>query len=120
MSKEVISSEQALAIAKSIKAMLEELQKVSVNLMLNIVPDDEKDHIFVRVNQSKKDKMLVDMQVYNSLTKTIATKSYTIIDLLRNCSNVSIMNTIVESDMKNLYNKSKQCIYKEDTEVFLF
>lgn len=119
MSKEVISNKQALAIAKSIKAMLEELQRVSIKLILSIVPDDEKDHIFVKVNQSKKDKMLIDMQVYNSLTKTIVTKSYTIIDLLRNCSDVTIMNMIIESDMKKLYDKSKQRIYKQDTEVFL-
>lgn len=119
MSKEVISNEQAMAIAKNIKSMLNELQKVSINIILKIVPEDEKNHLFVRVNQSKKDKMLVDMQVYNSLTKTIATKSYTIIDLLRNCSDVSLMKMIVESDMKKLYDKSKQQIYKENTEVFL-
>lgn len=120
MAKEVISNKQALAIAKSIKSMLEELEKISIKIMLDIIPEDEKDYMYVRINQSKKDKMLIDIQAYNSYTKTIVTKSYTIIDLLRNCSNALFMNTIVENDMKKLYEKSKQSIYKEDTEVFLF
>lgn len=120
LNKDVISRKQALAIAKNIKSMFNELKKMSIKILLDVVPDEEKNKVFVGIDQSKKDKMLVDIRIYNSLTKTIAIKSYTIIDLLRNCSDVSLVNMIVEKDMKDLYKKSKEHVYEKDTEVYLF
>ena len=57
LGREIISNKQAIAIANNIRAMLRELEKLSIKYMLDIVLDEEKEYIFVKINQSKKDKI---------------------------------------------------------------
>ena len=113
------SNKQALEIAHAIKNMLKELERVATKTLLEVVPEDEKDNVYVRINQSKKSKDLVDFSLYNSATKAIAIKSYTMVNLLRECSDIFLVNSMVDSDMRKLYKLSKETVYKKDTEVYV-
>lgn len=113
------SKKQAMKIANAIKSMLKELEKMGTKTLTEIVPEDEKDHMYVSIGQSNKSKELVDIRVYNSATKSIAIKSYTMVNLLRECSDIFLVNTMIDSDMRNLYKLSKNKVFKKDTEVYI-
>jgi hypothetical protein len=113
------SKKQAIGIAQALKAMFKELEGMATKTLLEVVPDDEKDHVYVSIGQSKKNQLLADVRLYNGATKAIVVKSYTIIDLLRECSDLFLVNAMVDSDMRKLYKASKEKVFKKDTEVFI-
>lgn len=113
------SNKQALNIANAIRSMLKELEKMGTKTLVEIVPDDEKDHIFVSIGPNNGTRDLVDVKVYNSATKAIAIKSYTMVNLLRECSDIFLVNTMIDTDMRNLYKLSKSKVFKKDTEVYI-
>ena len=117
--RETGKSSQALAIAGAIKKMMVELEGLAKKSLLENVEEDEKDNLYVKVGQSSTNKMLIDFQIYNSATKAKVIKSYTIIDLLRECSDIFLVNSLIDRDMKNLYKKSKEKVFKRDTVLFI-
>lgn len=113
------SNKQTINIAQMLKSMLKELELMATKTLLEIADDNEKNHLYVKIGPSKNEKEMIDLQLFNGATKTIAIKSYIMIDLLKECKDLFLVNAMVDSNMRKLYKRSKETVFKKNTEVWI-
>lgn len=119
MPKETISNKQALNIAYSIQCMLKELERMAAKSLAEMADEEEKDNIYVKISPSSVERMIIEFQVLNTLTKTTVIKRHDLIELLRSLNDIFLVNSIVENDMKKLYKKSKEIVFNHNTKVYI-
>lgn len=109
--------QQASTIASQLKAMFDQIQSMAMDKLIEIAPYDEQRSLFVKVKIEKA--LFVDIAIYNGLTKAIIIKQYPMMELLNECRNIFNVTTMVDSDTKLLYNKSKEKVFKQNTTLYI-
>lgn len=104
-------------IGYQIKTMLAEIQGMLTARLTENVPYEEQSHLYVKVKI--EEAFQVDVSLYNSATNVIVIKKYKLADLLKECTDIFKVTTMVDSDSKVLYNKSKENVFKQNTTLYI-
>lgn len=110
-----MQEDRILNIVKNLNFLLGTLEEISAQKLLEYVPSSEYDTIYIKFEFSENTDTVVSL--YNLNTKCIVKKIYTLPQLLERCTNIFTVMEFVNRDMINLYNKSKQRIFKENTVI---
>lgn len=106
-----------LNIVKNLNHLLSTLEQISAQKLLEFVPISEYNDIYVKFDIGKNTNIVISL--FNSNTKSIVKKIYTLPEILRKCTNFVAVMEFMNNDMINLYNKSKECIFDENTLIRL-
>lgn len=82
---------------------------------LQDISGDDINNIYIKINMTPSQE--VNIMMFNTQTKTIVSKKYPIVKLLRNCSDIFSVNNMVLEDCKVMYKKSKETVYNVNTVV---
>lgn len=115
--KQVPLKKTASNIAVQIKTMLAEMQGMLTARLTENVPYEEQSHLYVKVKI--EEAFQVDISLFNSLTNVIVIKRYKLTDLLSECTDIFKVTTMVDSDSKMLYNKSKETVFNQNTILYI-
>lgn len=108
-------NDRALNVVKNISYLLSTLEEISAQKLLEYVPESEFNDIYVKFDILKNTDVAASL--FNSNTKSIVKKVYTFPELLKACTNIFTVMDFIDKDIINLYNKSKEHIFHENTIV---
>jgi hypothetical protein len=106
---------RALNVMKNLNYLLSNLEQISAQKLLEHVPNSEYDDIYIKFDLGKNTDIIVSL--FNSNTRCIVRKVYTFPEILRKCSDIFTVMEFINEDIINLYIKSKERIFNENTVV---
>ncbi len=110
-----MSEDRILNIMKNLNYLLSTLEQVCAQKLINNVPSSEYDSIYINFELSKNSDII--FSVFNSNTKCIVKKIYTLPQLLKKCADIFSVMSFIDEDTITLYKKSKERIYNTNTIV---
>ena len=112
-----ISNEQATLMCELMINLTEALEKMAHIKVSEICTEDEIDKLYLKscVNSD----MTYELAIYNTESKAKVIKTFDFINLLGLLQDASIAQTFITMEVTELYNKSKEKVFKDDTEILL-
>lgn len=105
--------DRTLNVVQNINYLLSTLEQVSAQKLLEYVPSSEFNDIYIKFEVLRN--MDISVSLFNANTKSIVKKIYTFPELLKICTDIFTVMYFVDKDILNLYNKSKEHIFDENT-----
>lgn len=106
-------NDRMLNVVKNINDLLSTLEQISAQKLLGCVPESEFNDIYIKFEILKNTDIAASL--FNSNTKSIVKKIYTFPELLKVCTNIFTVMDFIDKDILNLYKKSKEHIFDENT-----
>lgn len=114
--KNIKIDEQTIKVANLLKDLFTEIEHM-LHIKINaIANEDELKNLFIKINVEKT--MCFEISLFNSTTNSLVVKPYDVMNLMTLCQ-LGMIDTALEIDVKELYNKSKLKVYSEITEILL-
>lgn len=114
--KNINIDEQTIKVANLLKELFSEIEKLLHIKINKYAQKDELDNLYIKVNLEKT--MCFEVSLFNSKTNAMIIKPYDVLNLMTLCQ-LGMVDTAIDMDVKELYNKSKLKVYDDITEILL-
>lgn len=108
-----MEEDRLLNLLKNLNCLLGTLEQISAQKLLEYVPDSEYNDIYIRFESGKHIDIVISL--FNANTKCIVKKIYTFTEILKKCTNIFTVMEFMNKDTINLYTKSKERVFDENT-----
>lgn len=107
--------DRLLNVFKNLNYLLGTLEQICAQKLLEYVSSSEYNDIYVKFEFGENTDIL--FSIFNANTKCIVKKVYTLPEMLKKCGTIFTVMEFINEDTINLYTKSKEHIFDENTIV---
>lgn len=108
--------EQTMKVANLLKEIFNEIEKLLHIKINKYASKEEVESLYIKVNFEKQ--MCYEVSLYNSKTNAMIVKPYDVMNLMTLCQ-LGMIDTAIDMDIKELYDKSKSKVYDSLTQILL-
>ena len=108
--------EQTTKVANLLKEIFNEIEKL-IHIKINkYASKEEINDLYIKLDLGKQ--MCYEISLFNSKTNAMIIKPYDVMNLMTLCQ-LGMIDTAIDMDIKELYDKSKSKVYDSLTQILL-